>query len=63
MLILLKRIYILNAIPIEIQTDLLVEISELILPWKCNAKDLKYPRQFWEKNKVGGYILLDIKIY
>ena len=61
---LFKLIYRFNAISVKIPADFLVAISKLILKfiWRENRPRI-ISTILKEKNKVGGLILLDIKIY
>ena len=61
---LFKLVYRFNAISVKILADYLVDISKLILKfiWRGNRPRI-ISTILKDKNKVGGLILLDIKIY
>ena len=65
MSILLKAIYRFNAILIKIPMSYFTDLEQIFqnFLWNQNKKDPEQPQQFWQKNKVGGITLPDIKLY
>lgn len=60
---LFRLIYSFNAISVKIPADYLVNISRLILKFIWRGNRPRISTVLKDKNKVGGLILLDIKIY
>ena len=58
-----KVIYRFNAIPVKIPASYFGEINKLILKFSWRGKIPRTANSILKKNKVGGLILTNFKIY
>ena len=58
-----KLLYILNTVHIRIPVGFFVEIHKLILELIRNWEECRLTKTILKKNKAGGFMIPDFKIY
>ena len=62
-LVLLNSIYRFSVLPFKIPANYFMNLNQMILKLMCRDKRPRMANTMWEKNKVGGLMLLNFTYY